>query len=442
MPPSRTALVINPYVYDFKLYDEWMHPLGLYVLVDILCANGIDVCYFNCLERLPGASSRKYGTGLLTSREITRPECYKDIKRKYKCYGCSEETFLRFLKSLSGIDIVFVGSMMTYWAFGVIETILIIRKVFPDTPIVCGGIAVQLLPDFFRQNTTDVYFVDKAIIADSKEIVIPGLSVPLQVPEEISMRAAFTIASPVHHGPLLLSLGCPMHCSYCASRLLQPDYRRRSWSVAADEMVSLIEKQGVQDFAFYDDALLVDAEASFVPFLNWIIDSGITVRLHVPNGLHLKYVTVPLLELMQQAGFVTLRFGYESGAFKHRHLTGGKADAALLSEKLRLINHFQFPDTGVYVMGGLPGSSPVELADDMRYIASFGAKVKSVFLSPVPGTELFNTYAPYFPALATDPLWHNDTFFISQLPAWGEEGVEMIRALSRELNVEQKQIEG
>jgi hypothetical protein len=441
MPQSGSVLVVNPYIHDFKLYDEWMHPLGLYYLIDILSANGIDVHYFNCLERSPVALSRKYGTGLLMSREIQRPECYKDIKRKYKCYGCPEETFLHFLRSLSGVDVIFIGSMMTYWAYGILETIRLIKTVLPFTSIICGGIAVRLMPAFFKQQTTGVHFFEGSLLTNNGEAVLPGLSAPLHIPEEPSILPAFTLVSPVCHGPLLLSLGCPMHCSYCASNLLQPVFRRRKMSIVFDEMMTLIEKQGVRDFAFYDDALLPDAEGSFLPFLDQIIGSGVSVRLHTPNGLHLKYITAPLLEKMQRAGFTTLRFGYESGAFKHRHFTGGKADGALLGEKLRLVSQFEFKDTGVYVMGGLPGSSPAEMADEIHSIASYGTKVKPVFLSPVPGTELFHAYLSRFPALATDPLWHNDTFFVTQLETWGDAAVEMIRVLARKLNSEKPPVD-
>ena len=54
-------LVINPYVTDFKLYDEWMHPLGLYFLMDILRKNGHSISYFNCLQSY-SSSPRKHGT--------------------------------------------------------------------------------------------------------------------------------------------------------------------------------------------------------------------------------------------------------------------------------------------------------------------------------------------------------------------------------------------
>jgi hypothetical protein len=38
MASSPLALVINPHAADFKLYDEWMHPLGLYLLIE---GNGV-----------------------------------------------------------------------------------------------------------------------------------------------------------------------------------------------------------------------------------------------------------------------------------------------------------------------------------------------------------------------------------------------------------------
>ncbi|MBN1578686.1 MAG: hypothetical protein JW913_19135 [Chitinispirillaceae bacterium] len=70
---AYNVLVCNPYITDFKLYDEWMHPLGLYFLIDLLTANGADVHYFDCLERSPGAPLKKFGTGSFTSRVIPRP---------------------------------------------------------------------------------------------------------------------------------------------------------------------------------------------------------------------------------------------------------------------------------------------------------------------------------------------------------------------------------
>jgi radical SAM superfamily enzyme YgiQ (UPF0313 family) len=225
-----------------------------------------------------------------------------------------------------------------------------------------------------------------------------------------------------------------MECSYCASKNLQPVLRRRGIETVWAEMVACVNDYGIHDFAFCDDALLVDAKMFFYPLLDRIIRERIDVRLHTPNGLHLKLLDAPLLAAMREAGFTTLRFGYESGLPKHRSKTDSKADLAVLESKLSLLQEYQFSDIGVYMMGGLPGGNPSEMAMEMRHVSSFGAAVKPVFISPVPGTPLFAEFAVNYPDLSSDILWHNDSFFVTQLSGWGGDEVETIRQYAKALN--------
>jgi hypothetical protein len=69
-------------------------------------------------------------------------------------------------------------------------------------------------------------------------------------------------------------------------------------------------------------------------------------------------------------------------------------------------------------MAGLPGQTPTDVAAEIDSVASLHVKVKPVFLSPVPTTPLFGHYATLFPELRTDPLSHNDSYFITRLPGW------------------------
>lgn len=435
MTRSPAVLVVNPWVTDFKLYDEWMHPAGLYFLIDLFIANGIGVHYFNCLERREtGTPAKKYGTAVFYSRETVRPSAFDTVKRKFKRYGCSEIHFTEYLQGLAKVDAVYVGSMMTYWAEGVVATVRLIRRMLPGVPVVCGGIAVRLFPGYFQREIPDTLLFSGRLPSDGGRIGLPAIDRLLTVPETPSLVPGLRKAEPLPHGPLLLTFGCPLRCAYCASHLLQAPYRARPPDTVSDELAFMAEARSVVDFAVYDDALLVDVDRVLVPFLGRVIERSFRIRLHTPNGLHLKYLTAPLLELMRRAGFTTLRFGYESGALKNRAATGGKADRKLLEEKLRLLRGFDFPDTGVYVMGGLPDTTPEEMAGEMRFIAGCGAKVKPVFVSPVPGTELFFRYVRQFPELLIDPNWHNDTFFITRLPGWGPGAVEMIRSLAKTLN--------
>ncbi|MBN1129086.1 MAG: hypothetical protein JXA71_08870 [Chitinispirillaceae bacterium] len=109
------ALVINPCVTDFKLYDEWMHPLGLYFLIDLLRRNGFDVRFFNFLECTGNDKSRRFNTGDFPWVEIEKPPVYRSIPRRYKRYGRPLSDLRRFLASTPRPDLVCIGSMMTYW---------------------------------------------------------------------------------------------------------------------------------------------------------------------------------------------------------------------------------------------------------------------------------------------------------------------------------------
>ena len=324
--------------------------------------------------------------------------------------------------------------MMTYWADGVIITVRLLRELFPKVPVVLGGIAVQLLPEYFSVELPDVTLYEKRLPVHGETISFPGIDPILSAPEHFSLLNGFKRSQPHPHGPVLSSLGCPMRCTYCASARLQPTFVQRSPDSVLEELSLMVECLSIVDFAFYDDALLVNSEDLLVPLLHGIIERQWKIRLHTPNGLHIRYLTKPLLDLMKKAGFTTLRFGYESGIHKNRLMTDGKTDVLMMRVLLEQLREYHFPDVGIYLMGGLPGGTPEELADEMQAVALLGAKVKPVFLSPVPGTPLFEHYLKDFPELADNPHWQNDTFFITRLPGWGDEAVERIRILARKLN--------
>ncbi len=422
-------LVINPYVTDFKLYDEWMHPAGLYFLMDILKKNGHEISYFNCLQSY-SSTSKKYGTGSFNFSEISKPALYRNIKRKYKLYGKPVEEFRDFLERSSRVNLICIGSMMTYWAPGVLETIKIIRETNPTILIVVGGIASRLIPQYFRHH-----FDDNCITGELSDPKTLSLLEIKEMPEPSFLTAFKELRKPVNHGPVLLSLGCPMRCSYCASKILQPCFQCRPVEQILREVEFLIDSFGVCDFALYDDALLYNPEEVFIPFLRKIIERKYEVRFHTPNGMHLRFISEPLLELMIEAGFTTFRFGYESGDKKHLRDTSAKVSFNELENKIGIIKKYcSDKDTGVYVMGGLRDQTPQQMLNEMDYVGSMGIKVKPVFISPVPGTSLYQYYLGHFPLLESDPLWHNDSFFITCLPSWNAEAVEAVREKAKKIN--------
>jgi hypothetical protein len=435
--PLQT-LVVNPWATDFKLYDEWMHPVGLYYLIAFLKNNGLDVSYYNCLSRTNGPESKSNGTGNFPFRFYSKPELYKGIRRYYKLYGQPEDLFVKYLLSLPEPNVIFIGSSMTYWVLGITETVRVIKRIFPHIPVVIGGTSAILIPSFLAASLPDIHLF-KGSLFDQKAIAesgVPLFSSMKALRNDASLLPAFELLTAANHGPAVSSSGCPLRCSYCASRFLHNCYEARSAPVVAEELGFLQARFGVKNFAWYDDALLYKPRQHFIPLMRALSQARITASFHAPNGLHVRWLTQEALEAMRAGGFRTLRFGYESGSRAFSRDTSGKVCKEELKRKtgLALKTGFYGRNIGVYVMAGLAGQSPRDVADEINFVASLSVKVKPVFYSPVPKSPLFEKYSRQFPQLLETPLFHNDTFFITQLPGWSGSAVQEIIDLAKWYN--------
>ncbi len=82
---------------------------------------------------------------------------------------------------------------------------------------------------------------------------------------------------------------------------------------------------GLKDIAFYDDALLTSAESHFVPLMEEVCRSGLDVRFHCPNGLHIRGSSPAVARLLRQSGFKTIRLGLETAKSGGGRAIDGKA---------------------------------------------------------------------------------------------------------------------
>ena len=93
---------------------------------------------------------------------------------------------------------------------------------------------------------------------------------------------------------------------------------RRSPDSVVDEIAHWHRGWGVTDFALYDDAFLSDGHGHAVPVLEAICRSGLPVRLHTPNALHVRGITEQTARLLLRAGVEAVRLGFETGDFEQR----------------------------------------------------------------------------------------------------------------------------
>lgn len=439
-------ILINPWIYDFAAYDLWSKPLGLLYLAGYLRACGFKIHLIDCLDIhhpalkdsvLPARSA--YGTGKFPRERAARSPALKPIPRSYSRYGIPKQLFVKALKEVKQPAAILVTSLMTYWYPGVVEAIAVARDVHPRTPILLGGIYSRLCEEHAIATSgadrvvTDIPLQSMAKLLDSlRDFGLEGEGVPSS--GELPLPA-LDLLHGVDYVPIVTSTGCPYRCEYCASRFLNPWFITRDLQQVLDEILHWHRERGIRDFAFYDDALLVDFENHLGPLLEEVVKQPLGLRFHTPNAIHLKELSPEAADLLWRAGFKTIRLGFETSDMTlhmslDRKFSEGDFERAV---RCLLKAGFAKKQIGAYILAGLPGQSVGSVKESAEFVHKAGAMPYLAEYSPIPHTPLWEkavSASPY--DLVSEPLFHNNTL----LPCWNEEErQEFARVKARVLEI-------
>ena len=418
------VLLVNPPVYDFAAYDFWVRPYGLLSVAGRLRGRA-SFCFFDYMDRLAvhgGPPSDWWGRGRFPSERIASPEPLRGIPRHFRRFGLPRAVFSDYLREHGPFEFALVQTMMTYWYPGVHEVIEDIRRIRPETRIVLGGNYAILCSDHARTLGAD--------------LVVGGLDQAplwafLRVAPEQEQPALWEAYGRLATGALKLTDGCPFQCSYCSVPRVYGRFKARSMPYALTELELLIAR-GACDVAFYDDALLCDANKVLAPFLQEVLRRGLRVNLHTPNALNARFMTADLANLMVRAGVKTFYLGFESVSRRWQQETGGK----VFSEELaRAVEHLRAAgadpaDITAYQILGHPDSDTQELEASMRFVHHLGIRGMLADFAPIPGTTDGEACRRWVDL--DEPLWHNKTAF--PIIRLGFDEVNRLKDLQRALN--------
>jgi radical SAM superfamily enzyme YgiQ (UPF0313 family) len=168
---------------------------------------------------------------------------------------------------------------------------------------------------------------------------------------------------------------------------------------------------GVSDFVLYDDAFLADPAGHALPVLDAVVRSGLKVRFHTPNALHIRGITPETARLMFNAGFTTLNLGLETTEFENRDLDR-KVTAVEFDRAVRWLKGAGFSprQIGAYLLVGLPGQETAAITRSIATVNRAGITPILAYYAPIPGTGLWErAVAASRYDLAADPLCTNNT---------------------------------
>lgn len=435
-------LLVNPWIHDFAAYDFWAKPMGLLTIASILRHHGVQVSYIDCLNRfhpqaLKTDPAARYGRGPYLKTLIPKPSGLDDVPRYFSRYGIKPQWFREDLLKQSRPDLVLVTSLMTYWYPGVQETIETIRSVFPQTPIVLGGIYARLCPEHAKNNSGADHVADGPAEKNLFSIVrqFTGYSVtPSFDPEHLDgyPYPALDLQTALNYVPLLTSRGCPFRCAYCASRYLEPKRLLRSPEAVIEEIGYWQKAYGLSDFVLYDDAFLVDSDRHAIPILEGILRTGMKVRFHTPNAVHIRGIDAQTARLMFEAGFTTLRLGLETAEFNHREEIDIKVSEQEFKKAAVCLREagFKKNQVGAYLLVGLPDQKLDTTKRSIDIVKQIGLTPIAAYYTPIPHTALWpKAVAASRYDLESDPVFTNNAVLPCQKQPFNWETISDLKEL-------------
>ena len=401
-------LLVNPYIYDFTAYDLWLRPLGLLYIASILKKyTDSELYWLDALDRfqdnafLPGDPALKRshtnGSGKYHREILKKPGIYRDVPRNYSRYGIPFETFREKIEQIPPVNMIFMTSLMTYWVDGIHITIKTLKEKFPTATVVLGGILPSLVPVNQLKKTIDAdYFIDgygetkiPDIIKANNGNIYPHPdfshidNIPTPAVEFLNNRSTL---------PLLTSRGCPFHCTYCASGILNKKFLERSQKNILEEIHYMHDKYGTKHFIIFDDALLVNKRSRFLKVFREVKET-LNVSFHTPNGLHVSEIDRETAEIFFQTGFKTLRLSFESTSTEILSKSSDKVTVRQMVSAVKNLEAagYERKDIGVYLLFGLPGQKVNDIEKALHFVRDLGVTPHLAYFSPVPGTvDFFN----------------------------------------------------
>ncbi|MCP4253897.1 MAG: radical SAM protein [Candidatus Scalindua sp.] len=450
----HNILLINPWIHDFAAFDLWAKPLGLLYVGSTLQHSGYKVHLIDCLYNYGYPhKERQYGKKSFYSEQIDKPLIFSDIPRTFKRYGIPRDEFRRRLKDVPMPFMICVTSHMTYWYPGVFEAIEIIKSFFPSVPVVLGGIYATLCHEHAVQYSGADYVIEGAgeleVLKQADKL--SGNSRDYgDIREWVAgeMVPAYDLYPGLDSVSVITSRGCPYRCSYCASFLFESMFTLRRPEHIVSELENYVKGWGVEDIAFFDDALLMDPQRHIIPILELLIKKGICARLHTPNGVHAKYIDRQLAGLLRVSGFRTIRLGFEGTSTALMEASKNKVSCRELESALHCLREAEAEsgvvnvhnnstlDIGIYLLIGMPGQTVDEVLESIKYINGLGAKIKLAEYSPVPGTEDFQDASRLCPQVVDEPLSHNKSTFATVGMGVDYGTFDEVKVIAKRLNAE------
>ena len=418
-PKRKTALLVNPPVYDTQYWAEWAQPYGLLRIARLLGNLGYRRRELFDFMEAPGeqrrVAKRRIAPGesfVEQNTPASNPPPYH-IEKAGQClklwkfhFGKSWDQFDAWLDERGFTqakppDEVWISATMSYWWESARDLIGRLRRRWGSKKprILLGGIYPSIAPEH-AAHFVQPDFVVQGEVEEANDLW-PDLSL-YEIPP------SYTIVTPAR--------GCPFNCAYCAQLTINAGLRTVRYRSVHDvlaEMQVAQDTYGIKDFAFYADFLLWDHPQNFQPLLEALVADRRFYRLYAPEGLDTKFLSQSqrLVDLLKVANFQKIYLPCESiddrylVQLNRRHVKLEHfVQAAQMCEKAGF--EMRHMEVNAFVLYGLPGERIDDVVKSTLFVSEMVGSIIPMLFTPVPSTALYQQYLPYFQERGWDTDLH------------------------------------
>ncbi len=165
------------------------------------------------------------------------------------------------------------------------------------------------------------------------------------------------------------SRGCMFNCAFCFKVWPTHSYHHRTGQNMYEEL-KLYYDMGIRRFSFVDDLPNFNVEESS-KFYKLIIDSGLKIHIYYPNGIRGDILTKDYIDLMVEAGTVSIDVALETTSRRLQKLIRKNLNLDRLHENIQyIIEKYPHVILETQVVHGLPSESEEEARASLGYIKS------------------------------------------------------------------------
>jgi anaerobic magnesium-protoporphyrin IX monomethyl ester cyclase len=329
----------------------------------------------------------------------------------------TEEVLAEYVKGLDG-PYIFGLSCFTAGIFRGYELARMIKKYYPDSYVVMGGIHPTVLPEeVLACEAVDIVVRregDETIIAlydilkqradyqhilgisykDTNGNIVHNADAP--VLKDLNILPPFPYHLFEKHidrynlGFILSARGCPYDCFFCSQlRISGRQYRFTDPSRVIDELDLLINKYGQKNISFFDDNFVVNRDRTR-ELCNLMYERGFHKKAEFECQTRGDAIDEEILGYLKKAGFTTIAFGLETGSERLMKIINKGETVAQNVAAVKLAKKHGFKVMASFILG-LPTETKEErkmayqLAKDLDLDY---AKFNNA--TPYPGTALYD----------------------------------------------------